>query len=114
MTVCQCGECGKCKHRDYMREWYRRTHKSYDNPEKRNPRMLADYHRDPRKHRARMLLAQQVRRGIQTKGPCALCGAPETVGHHNDYSKPLEGTWLCRACHELIHDRLPATLGGVA
>ena len=28
-STCQCGECKKCKRRLYMRDYYRRTRKSY-------------------------------------------------------------------------------------
>ena len=106
-ATCFCGECKKCTHRLYMREYYRRTRKRYVTVQKRRERERAAYHADPQKYKARMALASQVRRGIQTKGPCALCGGAETVGHHNDYMRPLEGTWLCASCHEMITTALP-------
>ena len=109
--TCSCDECPKCLHRIYMREYYyRNDKKTYVNPEKRRAYDNDRYHNDPEfrmKHAARLALAQQVRRGQQMKEPCALCGADETIGHHNDYSQPLEGTWLCRKDHAMIHDSLP-------
>lgn len=36
--------------------------------------------------------------------PCAQCGSNKRVqAHHEDYSKPLEVTWLCEACHKALH-----------
>lgn len=35
---------------------------------------------------------------------CENCSLVKPLqGHHKDYSKPLEVTWLCRACHALEH-----------
>ncbi|HWZ86535.1 MAG TPA: hypothetical protein VN032_10060 [Thermoanaerobaculia bacterium] len=35
---------------------------------------------------------------------CSACGRVGAVqGHHDDYSKPLEVTWLCVACHRARH-----------
>jgi hypothetical protein len=28
-------------------------------------------------------------------------------GHHPDYQKPMEVTWLCHDCHQLQHPPLP-------
>jgi ribosomal protein S27AE len=109
--TCSCDECPKCKRRIYMKAWYQRTKRTYVNYEKRRAYDNARYHNNQeykKRHNARMALAQQVRRGLQTKGPCALCGAGSTIGHHNDYDKPLEGTWLCASCHENIHNALPS------
>ena len=38
---------------------------------------------------------------------CSACGSKATghglQGHHEDYGKPLEVTWLCVACHCQVH-----------
>ncbi len=47
-------------------------------------------------HRAR--LAGQIERK-----PCVVCGSPKVEGHHHDYSKPTEVTWLCPAHHRQLH-----------
>jgi hypothetical protein len=106
ITTCQCGECEKCKHREYMREYYHRTHKTYENIEKRNTRMLAAYHADKTKYRARMMVYSRVEHGTIIQEPCSLCGSTPVAGHHNDYSEPLEVVWLCRACHDMVHNSI--------
>lgn len=51
----------------------------------------------------------KVKRNISMKGnkpnQCQLCGtrSDELEGHHYDYSKPLDVTWLCKRCHSLAH-----------
>ena len=111
-ATCACGECPKCKHRIYMRSYYYTNgRKTYLNREKRRAYDNNRYHNDPeyrKKHFARQALAKQVRQGIQVRGQCALCDQEATVGHHNDYDKPLEGVFLCNRCHEAVHNALPA------
>ncbi|WP_371378824.1 hypothetical protein [Sporomusa aerivorans] len=35
---------------------------------------------------------------------CQVCGtADKVIGHHCDYTKPLNVVWLCNACHGLYH-----------
>ena len=31
------------------------------------------------------------------------CGVVKVQAHHEDYTKPLEVTWLCSACHAKVH-----------
>jgi len=38
---------------------------------------------------------------------CSLCGEARAIfGHHRDYRKPLEVTWVCQPCHKQIHKDL--------
>jgi ribosomal protein S27AE len=41
--------------------------------------------------------------GRLTPLPCEKCGAVKVDAHHDDYSKPLQVRWLCRACHRAHH-----------
>lgn len=42
-------------------------------------------------------------RGKLAKMPCEKCGTPDSEKHHDDYEKPLDVRWLCRACHLAEH-----------
>lgn len=109
--TCNCGICDKCKHREYMREWYYRSGKrTYPNKEKANARARARWADDPeyrKRKMARTVSAQQIRRGKVVPRPCALCGGEKVVTHHNDYDHPYERTFLCEGCHAMIHMPLP-------
>lgn len=66
----------------------------------------------PEAYRAQNAVNNAVRDQRLKKEPCAMCGAAKHVhGHHKDYSKPLEVTWLCAKCHHRIHAAFPE-LGG--
>lgn len=54
------------------------------------------------KIRARARAKMAVRRGTIEKKPCEVCGADAEM-HHQDYSKPLEITWLCPEHHRQRH-----------
>jgi hypothetical protein len=43
------------------------------------------------------------REGRLVSGPCEVCGSLKTVGHHDDYTKPLEIRWLCSRHHLKYH-----------
>lgn len=62
---------------------------------------------DPIKKHARNLVAAALRRGRMTRQPCEVCGHTPAQAHHDDYSKPLEVSWLCRAHHEEQHGSTP-------
>lgn len=59
------------------------------------------------KNRDKALAHQKVKlgikRGLLTKKPCEVCGDPKSVGHHEDYLKPLEVKWLCSRHHMRLH-----------
>lgn len=72
-------------------------------PEKRreyNLRMAARY---PERMEARWRCRDAIKSGKLVRQPCEKCGEPKTDAHHDDYSKPLEVRWLCRAHHAEHH-----------
>jgi hypothetical protein len=50
----------------------------------------------PKARWAHVALQSALRRGLLKRGPCEVCGATETGGHHDDYEKPAAVRWLCR------------------
>lgn len=52
---------------------------------------------------AGILVRRAVRLGTLSRLSCERCGHPRTHGHHSDYSKPLEVTWLCATHHRRVH-----------
>lgn len=58
-----------------------------------------------RKQSARAAANMAVKRGKLKRQPCSICGEKISEKHHHDYSKPLDVTWLCRACHMAEHKR---------
>jgi hypothetical protein len=53
---------------------------------------------------ARCAMNHAVRDGHLVRGACERCGATEHVeGHHVDYRRPLDVTWLCAKCHKTVH-----------
>ena len=49
-----------------------------------------------------------VRKGdLIVPNKCKRCNKKKKLeAHHEDYSKPLEVTWLCRQCHNEIHNEI--------
>lgn len=61
------------------------------------------------KMKARESLRNAVVAGKVTRGPCAVCGTTSRIeGHHHDYSKPFDVTWLCRTHHRELHQQAGA------
>lgn len=56
---------------------------------------------NPEKHRSRALIAYNVSVGKIIKPlVCDGCGKVKKLeAHHEDYSKPLDVSWLCKKCH---------------
>lgn len=65
---------------------------------------------NPEKRAAHVLLGNAVRDGKVIKPQdCQSCNQPTTShklhAHHDDYTKPLNVTWLCAQCHYDLHHR---------
>ena len=64
---------------------------------------------------AHSIVREALKRGrLVRPSTCAECGREAKLdGHHADYSKPLDVTWLCRKCHLKRHspDRPKGFLG---
>ena len=69
------------------------------------PSIWAGYKKRPIKIglRAMRTIEKLVNQNIIKRLPCALCGNEKSLGHHPDYSKPLEIVWLCQKHHTIIH-----------
>jgi hypothetical protein len=64
--------------------------------------------KNPLGYKAHCAVNNAVRDGRLKKTPCVVCGSNKRVhGHHKDYSKPLDVTWLCTQCHQRIHAAFP-------
>ena len=80
--------CNPC-HAAYMRKW-RKTH----------PMTPEQKFKDNARSYAHVYL---LRGKIKRKDACEKCGGNSTLQrHHEDYSKPLDVTWLCIPCHQEI------------
>lgn len=59
------------------------------------------------KVRARKAVQRAILAGRLVPQPCEHCGSTDNIhGHHADYSRPLDVTWLCAYCHGAEHRRL--------
>lgn len=77
---------------------------------KSRERAKAAYH-DPKnrlKVLARNATTNARRRGELKPQPCVDCGKSPSQAHHEDYSRPLDITWLCRDCHLVRHGKSPS------
>lgn len=55
------------------------------------------------KRAAHIAVGNAFRDGKLEKQPCERCGERLVQAHHEDYSRPFDITWLCRACHGQRH-----------
>lgn len=97
-------------HPNYQREWqqknpeygvlYRHLYPQTFRECEKNWRLA-----NPEKVRAHQILRLAIRSGKLTRQPCQVCCATPSDGHHEDYARPLEVTWLCRLHHKETHRR---------
>lgn len=83
------------KNRKSHLEW------SKDNREKLNKYQRDWYQKNKEKRRAHVILNRAVNSGkVMRPKSCSECNKNcKPDGHHEDYSKPLDVVWICRACH---------------
>lgn len=58
---------------------------------------------NPKKCIAHGKVAYEIRIGNLHQEPCEICGATNSVAHHDDYDKPLNIRWLCDLHHKKWH-----------
>ncbi len=93
----------------HCRDCFSNFHKVYR--KKTSSNISAKYNRDsrkrhPEKFKARAKLAYAIKIGKIIKptqcSKCLSCSG-KLHGHHHDYEKPLDVTWLCNKCHGEEH-----------
>lgn len=82
--------------------------KKYRNPNLSKKHYLISIKRFPKKYKARLKVRLAIISGKLVKPKnCSICGKETIIhGHHPDYSKPLNITWVCAGCHADIHRKL--------
>lgn len=103
-------EARKVEHKEYRErniENLNRKSREYkrNNPEK----VRIDARKYGKRHPERVTAHNKVRhaieKGILKREPCIICGENNAEGHHDDYSKPLKVTWLCKKHHTDLHNK---------
>lgn len=114
--TCECGECKKCLNRQRSFEYYRHNAEKVREISKRSRARRIEAIRatrkprkkDPVKVKAVNAVNNAIIAGRLTRLPCEVCGDPQSQGHHEDYSKPLDVRWLCREHHMELHRTVAA------
>ena len=109
------GHLNKCKsccieysrqHRKENQEYYQRFEKERSSNPERKLEMLERVKRyrnkHPKRDSANRKLNYEIRMGRLVPEPCFICG-DKGVGHHPDYDRPLDVTWLCPTHHRQLH-----------
>ena len=59
--------------------------------------------RNPKATWAHACLRSALKRGLLQRAPCEVCGSPDVDGHHDNYDRPMDVSWLCRRHHKAHH-----------
>lgn len=108
------GKCKDCTRADSIANAHRDIEKTREKDRERYQRVpaptrilwqKAQRERSPEKYKARRDVSNALRSGrIARPENCEDCGKSTTTeAHHEDYSKPLDVTWLCFVCHRKRH-----------
>src|SRR3990167_5744413 len=88
------------KYREDNPDWKQEDNKKSISKQKT---LIDEYYKKyPERVIAKNLVNNRVRSGKLKRGNCVLCGNPRSVGHHEDYNKPLEVIWLCQKHHKRL------------
>ena len=92
---------GRLEHR---KERSRQYNKRPENKARKNELSALWRERNKEKRAAHVLTGNAIRDKRLIPQPCEVCQTKERVeAHHDDYMKPLEVRWLCRAHHAELH-----------
>jgi len=111
-------KCMDCNKKDVFDNRLKNIEKirAYDRARghRQDSQYLKDYRaKYPNKYRAHGLAYRAVKAGKLHPEPCSVCGTNErVVGHHSDYLKPLNVTWMCQAHHLQWHAKHGEGLNG--
>jgi hypothetical protein len=103
------GKCIACARKDSTEHRWKNVDRIREFDRKRGNRQSVSYLRNwrksnPEKYAAHIIVGNALASGKIVKQPCEKCESEKHIhGHHNDYSKPLEITWLCCICHKQEH-----------
>lgn len=89
-------------HRIQARKDYQKTEQGKAAVKRGHLNFIKKY---PEKRKAHILVDNYIRDGkLNRPNQCGNCDCKcKPHAHHNDYTKPLEVTWLCTACHVEWH-----------
>jgi hypothetical protein len=90
------------KQNEAVKKWAR------ERKEKVAANVLKYRRNNPEKCYATQAVMWAVRLGVLKKpNECGKCmRVVKLQGHHEDYSKPLDVQWVCKICHNHIHNKL--------
>ncbi len=108
------GKCKECNKRDVQENYRARRpqYKEYERKRFQKPkrkRYVAEQQRamrerEPQKYKARKMVHNAIRDGKLIRQPCERQPCDQKAqAHHENYSKPLDVTWLCFKHHREHH-----------
>lgn len=98
ITTRACSRCGGDLSGRYKKQRYcKACHAEYER--NRRPK----YSEWPEEAKVKLRARIKAQKNKTDKQPCIVCGDEKSERHHEDYSKPLKITWLCRKCHAAYH-----------
>lgn len=97
-----------CSHKCGLK--YGKEHRLYKNKtRKQTQKEYKEKH--PDRVKAHETISTALKRNKIKKMPCTVCGDKKSEAHHEDYSKPLDVTWLCRKHHREYDKKLGLRAG---